>query len=66
MGGWWHFQIPGRQIVEKEFFRFCPMWWFYEDMTIDYMQRGITFTLIGVGALGVDRPSETDGDISDV
>ena len=23
-------------------------------------------TLIGVAALGVDRPSETDGDISDV
>ena len=52
--------------LKKKFFRFSPMWWFYEDMTIDYRQNGITFTLIGVGALGVDRPSESDGDISDV
>ena len=21
VGGWWHFQIPGRQIVEKEVFQ---------------------------------------------
>ena len=49
--------------LKNKFFRFRPMWWFYEVMTI----CNVGFiTLIGVAALGVDRPSETDGDISDV
>ena len=64
VGGWWRFQIPGRQIVEKEVFQISSnVVVLYEVMTL----CNVGFiTLTGVAALGVDRPSETDGDISDV